>query len=193
MNIEKEISSRSNGICELCGSTNELIALEVTPIQNNGRVDDFVHVCSTCSEQISNPDTMDTNHWRCLNDSMWSETPAVQVIAWRMLNRLKSEGWPQDLLEMLYLDEDTLTWAKATGEGESDEAIEYHKDCNGVRINAGDTVVLIKDLTVKGGGFTAKRGTAVRNVSLDHSNPIFIEGKVNGQTIVLITEYVKKS
>lgn len=193
MSIEKEISSRSKGLCELCGSTNELTAFEVAPIQNNGRVDDFVHVCSSCSDQISNPDSMDANHWRCLNDSMWSETPAVQVIAWRMLNRLKSEGWPQDLLEMLYLDEETLTWAKATGEGESDEVIEFHKDCNGVRINAGDTVVLIKDLTVKGGGFTAKRGTAVRNVSLDHSNPIFIEGKVNNQTIVLITEYVKKS
>jgi protein PhnA len=64
---------------------------------------------------------------------------------------------------------------------------------NGVRLQAGDNVVLIKDLNVKGGGFTAKRGTAVRNISLDQNNPIYIEGKVNGQTIVIITEYVKKS
>ena len=193
MRILKELSARSQDTCELCGASNELSAFEVAPIQNNGRVDDYVHVCSICVGQLENPASVDSNHWRCLNDSMWSEIPAVKVLAWRMLNRIKSEGWPQDLLEMLYLDEETLKWAKATGEGESDLEVEFHKDCNGVRILSGDTVVLIKDLTVKGGGFTAKRGTAVRNISLDHTNTAYIEGKVNGQTIVLITDYVKKS
>jgi protein PhnA len=124
---------------------------------------------------------------------MWSETPAVQVMAWRMLQRLKSEGWPQDLLDMLYLEEDTLNWAKATGEGDDKEAEDFHKDCNGVRLEHGDSVVLIKDLNVKGGGFTAKRGAAVRNIKLVHDNPEHIEGKVEGQTIVIITQYVKKT
>lgn len=192
MSIEKELSVRSNGICELCGASHELKTYEVEPLQNNGRSDDYIYVCGTCHEQILNSEKTNANHWRCLNDSMWSEVPAVQVMAWRMLQRIKSEGWPQDLLDMLYLEEDVLKWAKATGEGEEKEADEYHKDCNGVRLEAGDSVVLIKDLNVKGGGFTAKRGTAVRNISLDHNNPNYIEGKVNGQTIVIITEYVKK-
>ncbi|WP_372653863.1 PhnA domain-containing protein, partial [Draconibacterium sp.] len=52
---------------------------------------------------------------------------------------------------------------------------------------------MIKDLNVKGGGFTAKRGTAVRNISLVHDNPEHIEGKVNGQHIVILTQYVKKN
>ena len=52
---------------------------------------------------------------------MWNENKPVQVVAWRMLNRLRAEGWPQDLLDMMYLDEETLVWAGATGEGE-DEA-----------------------------------------------------------------------
>jgi protein PhnA len=37
----------------------------------------------------------------------------------------------------------------------------------------------------------AKQGTAVRNIRLDHENAEFIEGKVDGQTIVIIT-HVKK-
>jgi protein PhnA len=193
MAFEKELNTRSNNTCEICGSNHELISYEVAPAPNNGRLEDYILICDTCHGQIENPDTVDANHWRCLNDSMWSEIPAVQVMAWRMLQRLKQEGWPQDLLDMLYLEEETLAWAKATGEGEDKEAEEFHKDCNGVRLLAGDSVVLIKDLTVKGGGFTAKRGTAVRNISLDHNNPTYIEGKVNGQTIVIITEYVKKS
>ncbi|MBP6460105.1 MAG: PhnA domain-containing protein [Crocinitomicaceae bacterium] len=193
MAFEKELNARTNSTCELCGSNHELKSFEVASAPNNGRLEDFILICDTCHGQIENPDTVDVNHWRCLNDSMWSEVPAVQVMAWRMLQRLKNEGWPQDLLDMLYLDDETLSWAKATGEGEDKEAEEFHKDCNGVRLLAGDNVVLIKDLNVKGGGFTAKRGTAVRNISLDHNNPTYIEGKVNGQTIVIITEYVKKS
>jgi protein PhnA len=51
---------------------------------------------------------------------------------------------------------------------------------------------LIKDLVVKGGGFTAKRGTAVRGISLVEDNPAHIEGKVEGQRVTILTEFVKK-
>ena len=193
MVFEKELNARSNSACELCTSTNELRAYEVAPAPNNGRLEDYIFICETCHNQIENPETADANHWRCLNDSMWSEVPAVQVMAWRMLQRLRAEGWPQDLLDMLYLEEETLNWAKATGEGEDKEDVQIHKDCNGVALTMGDSVVLIKDLNVKGGGFTAKRGTAVRNISLVHDNPEHIEGRVNDQQIVLLTQYVKKS
>ncbi len=44
---------------------------------------------------------------------MWSEVPAMQVFAWRMLQRLKSYGWPSDLLEQMYLEEDLFSWAAA--------------------------------------------------------------------------------
>ena len=56
---------------------------------------------------------MDSNHWRCLNDSMWSEYLPVKVVAWRMLNRLKGEGWSLDLLNMLYLTDEELAFAQA--------------------------------------------------------------------------------
>ena len=68
-----------------------------------------------------------------------------------------------------------------------------HKDSNGTVLANGDTVTLIKDLPVKGAGFTAKRGTAVRNISLVPDNAGHIEGRVEGQRIVILTQFVKKN
>ena len=192
MSTEQELESRSESKCELCSSTESLSVYEIPP-ESNGTPEQSVLICETCKEQINNPEKTDPNHWRCLNDSMWSQVPAVQVIAWRMLSRLSSEGWPQDLLDMLYLDDDLLTWAQATGEGQSDEDKVIHLDCNGAALETGDTVTLTKDLNVKGANFTAKRGTAVRRISLVADNAKQIEGKVDGQHIVILTEFVKKS
>ena len=192
MSILKSLEIRSNQYCELCGNTEHLAVFPVAPQPHND-ANDHILVCSTCQEQIENPDTMDPNHWRCLNDSMWSEIPAVQVMAWRMLHRLKKEGWPQDLLDMLYLDDETLEWAKATGEDKDPSEIIVHKDSNGAVLENGDSVVLIKDLKVKGTSFIAKRGTAVRRITLVHDNPEHIEGKVEGTQIVILTKFVKKT
>lgn len=192
MSIEKQLFARSESKCELCSSEDNLKVYEVPPTPK-GNLDDSILICGNCADQIDNPEKMEANHWRCLNDSMWSEVPGVQVVAWRMLNRLHAEGWPADLLEMLYLDEETLEWAKATGEAVDAEAGVVHVDSNGNVLVAGDTVTLIKDLNVKGASFVAKRGTAVRRISLVADNPEHIEGKVNGQRIVILTKFVKKS
>lgn len=151
-------------------------------------------ICTVCAEQINENNPMDPHHWCCLNESMWSQDPAIQVIAWRLLNRLQSEYWARDLLDMLYLDDQTLAWAKQgiPVEDEDEEAI-IHKDINGAILAAGDTVTLVKDLKVKGAGFTAKRGTAVCNISLVQDNAAQIEGRVNSQHIVILTEFVKKA
>lgn len=192
MSTKQELHARSESKCELCAATENLDVYQIPPDSDNS-VDKSVLLCDACREQIENPDKMDVNHWRCLNDSMWSQVPAVQVLAWRMLTRLSAEGWPQDLLDMLYLDDDTLAWAQATGEGKNEEDIVKHVDSNGVVLEAGDTVLLIKDLDVKGANFTAKRGTAVRGISLVADNPEHIEGRVNGQQIVILTKFVKKN
>ncbi|WP_433810309.1 PhnA domain-containing protein [Flavobacterium johnsoniae] len=191
MSIERELSKRSGSKCELCGAEENLKVYQVLPTKKGG-IDEAVFACNTCIDQIENPDNVDLNHWRCLNDSMWNENIPVQVAVWRMLSRLRAAGWPQELLDMMYLDEDTLEWAKATGEGEDDENKLVHRDSNGVVLQHGDSVVLIKDLKVKGSSMVAKQGTAVRNIRLDHENAEYIEGKVDGQQIVIITQYVKK-
>lgn len=191
MSIEQTLHTRSNSSCELCSTTESLEVYEVPP-NSNGSADECVLLCASCREQIEDPEKVDPNHWRCLNESMWSQVPAVQVLAWRMLTRLHAEGWPQDLLDMLYLDDDNLAWAQATGEGISDDDHVKHLDSNGATLDAGDSVTLIKDLNVKGANFTAKRGTTVRGISLVADNPEQIEGRVNGQHIVILTKFVKK-
>jgi protein PhnA len=185
--MERTLNKRSGSQCELCAATENLKVYTVLPTKKGG-VDESILACTTCIDQIENPGNEDQNHWRCLNESMWSEHIPVQVVSWRMLSRLHNN----ELVEQMYLDEDTLAWAQATGEGEDDENKVIHRDSNGVILATGDSVVLIKDLKVKGSSMVAKQGTAVRNIRLDHENAEYIEGRVDGQTIVIITQYVKK-
>jgi len=185
--MERTLNKRSESKCELCAATENLKVYQVLPTKKGG-IDESILACSTCIDQIENPGNEDQNHWRCLNESMWSEHIPVQVVSWRMLKRLGNNK----LVEQMYLDEDSLAWAQATGEGEEDENKVIHRDSNGVILSTGDSVVLIKDLKVKGSSMVAKQGTAVRNIRLDHENAEYIEGKVDGQTIVIITQYVKK-
>ncbi|MCB9195543.1 MAG: PhnA domain-containing protein [Flavobacteriales bacterium] len=191
MKLEDALKERSGNQCEVCGSAESLSVYMVPPYEND-YADRHALLCQVCKEQIEDETKTDANHWRCLNDSMWSEVSAVKVIAYRMLNRLKSEGWPQDLLDMIYLTEEEMNWAKSFGDGIDEEDRVIHLDSNGAQLANGDTVTLIKDLNVKGANFVAKRGTPVRNITLVHDNAEQIEGKVEGQKIVILTQYVKK-
>jgi len=191
MSLERELSKRADGKCELCQNEEHLSLYTLAPRKDQS-LKETLTACKTCVDQIEDPESTDPNHWRCLNDSMWSEHQAVQVIAWRMLSRLRNEGWPQDLLDMMYLEEDVLEFAKSTGEGEADPNKLIHRDVNGVILENGDSVVLIKDLKIKGSSQVAKQGTAVRNIRLDWENETYIEGKVGPTLTVIITEYVKK-
>ncbi|MCT7548186.1 PhnA domain-containing protein [Aliarcobacter butzleri] len=184
MSVEQELINRSESSCELCKSSNDLSVYEISP--SDGSAEQCVLLCAKCKEQFEDDSKIDANHWFCLNDSMWSEIPAVKVATYRMLKKLGN----QDSLDMMYLEDEEKAWADA-GISAIDDSI-VHKDSNGVILQAGDTVTIIKDLEVKGAGFTAKRGTAVRNISLT-SNPEQIEGRVNGVKIVLLTCFLKKS
>ncbi len=178
-------------VCQLCESQENVASFDVAGVDYCS-----LEICDVCKGQIQSDGDLDVHHWRCLNDSMWTPDEAVQIMAWRLLNRLSAqgEGWAQDALDSLYLEDDTLAKAQATAANDdADDDDIKHMDSNGAVLEAGDTVVLIKDLNVKGAGFTAKRGTAVRNISLDPSNSAHIEGRVNGQQIVILTKFVKKS
>ncbi len=189
--INSELHTRSNSKCELRAATDQLSGYPVAPYDDESTVHNIL-VCDTCNDHLTDPDSTDVNHSLYLTEIMSIQVPAVQVVAWRKLNLLRLEGWPQDLLDMLYMEDEVLAWAKSAL-GHSDESSNTHKDSNGTFLATGDTVTLIKDLTVKGAGFTAKRGTAVRNVSLVKNNPKQLEGRVNGTQIVILTEFVKRA
>ncbi|MDC1533483.1 PhnA domain-containing protein [Polaribacter sp.] len=194
MSLQQDLEIRSGNQCELCTSKEKLSVYEVKPTITVGGsgVDGSLLACETCVTQIDNPEATEANHWRCLNDSIWSEYRAVKVVAWRLLARLRNEGWPKDLLDMMYLEDDDLRFAKESGDHLDESEKIIHRDANGAILQAGDTVVLIKDLKVKGSSLVAKQGTAVRRISLDHENAKYIEGKVGPTQIVIITDYVKK-
>lgn len=189
MSLEQTLLERCSNKCELCSADAQLNIYQIPP-QQESIAEKSIMLCETCLTQVNDPEKMDVNHWRCLSESMWSEHPGVQVMAWRMLNHLNSEGWAQDLLGQLYLEEETQNWAQAL-ESESNSDVKPTKDSNGNTLQTGDSVTLIKDLDVKGAGFTAKRGTIVRKISLT-DNPEHIEGRVNGTQIVLLTCFLKK-
>jgi protein PhnA len=109
MRLEDELLKRSDNKCELCQSANNLRVYEVAP---QARYDEHnsIMICDKCEAQILKKEELDSKHWSGLTTSMWSEVPGVQVVTWRMLNRLRNESWAAESLDMMYIDEERLAW-----------------------------------------------------------------------------------
>ncbi|MEO1937641.1 MAG: PhnA domain-containing protein [Sulfurimonas sp.] len=171
-------------VCELCGSSEDVTVMEL-PV-SDGSEDQSIYVCANCKAQIESGEP-DEAHFNCLNDAMWSETPAVKVMSYILWNKLGR----QDMVEMMYLEEDELKLAQQAINAEANKVV--FRDANGVELHAGDTIVILKDLDVKGAGFTAKRGTTVTKIALPNDMDDHVEGRVNGTKIYLKTEFIKKA
>ena len=181
------LTDRAGARCELCGSEAGLAATPVPPGYPSD-ADRCVLACDTCRGQLRSGELAPT-HWFCLQESAWSEVPAVQVVAWRVLNSLSGEAWAHDLLDQLYIPDEVMAWAQTPAE--EVDAAPVTLDSNGSVLSDGDSVTLIKDLDVKGTSFVAKRGTVVKNIRLT-GDPGNIEGRVNKIALVLKTEFLKK-
>ena len=164
--------------CDLCSSEDGLVEYKVAP------KDDTITICTTCASSIEEP-TSNEKHWNCLHDSMWSTEAAVQVMAFRLLTKLGA----QDQLDMMYMEDDVKAWAE---EGLAAENVEPTRDANGTILVEGDSVSIIKDLVVKGAGFTAKQGTTVKNIRMAQDDPTHIQGRVNGTMIFIVSAFLKK-
>lgn len=176
------LHDRAGGRCELCGGADDLLPREVGP-SDIPRVERALLECASCRTEAD-----DSPHWFCLQESVWSEVPAVQVAAYRRLHGL-SASWAAETLEGLYADEDVLAWAR---QGLADPDAPVVVDSHGTPLATGDSVTLIKDLPVKGANFTAKRGTLVKGIRVG-DDPTHVEGRVNGTAIYLKTEFLKKA
>ncbi|MEE1896955.1 alkylphosphonate utilization protein [Flavobacterium rakeshii] len=153
----------------------------------------MILITQKCLDQIEKREEPESIFWEnIIPSSMWSEVHAIQVVSWRMMNRFKNESWAAEAIDMIYIEDDILEWAKETGDHLTGDALALHKDCNGNVLQNGDTVTLIKDLDVKGASFNAKIGTPVRNIRLVNDDHEQIEGKIDGQTIIILTKFVKK-
>jgi protein PhnA len=77
---------------------------------------------------------------------------------------------------------------KATVEAEEAEVI---KDANGNVLHDGDSVILIKDLKVKGSSITLKQGTKIKNIRLtsgDHA----VDCRIDGGSFMLKQSFLRK-
>lgn len=101
--------------------------------------------------------------------------------------------------EFTYEDRDMYVCPECAHEWGKDAVIESSsdelavKDANGTILNDGDTVIVIKDLKVKGSSSVVKVGTKVKNIRLvegDHNIDCKIEGI---GAMKLKSEFVKKS
>ncbi|MGH1462677.1 MAG: phnA protein [Neptuniibacter sp.] len=111
----KDLVRRSSSHCELCDAQGVRLSIyEVPPVSSDPEFEHCIMLCGTCLEQVERPKLRDSNHWRCLNHSVWSNVPAVKVLAVAMLRELSNqESWAIELYEQLYLEPEESDWISA--------------------------------------------------------------------------------
>lgn len=109
----KDLARRAGSKCELCEASGiKLVAHEIQPVPAEPEFDNCVMICENCNEQATEPRRFKAGeHWRCLANTVWSEVPAVQVMAVRLLKRqADSQAWARETIDGLFLDEEIEEW-----------------------------------------------------------------------------------
>lgn len=107
----KDLARRSKGRCEMCGAHGTPLQIhEVPPVPSEPDFDHCILLCENCTSQLDKPKNIQPDHWRCLNTAVWSEIPAVQVIAVHTLKHLSDQSWAIELQEQLYLTPEIEAW-----------------------------------------------------------------------------------
>lgn len=89
-------------------------------------------------------------------------------------------------------DEETGEWLSASQMAELKSQRSAVVDASGTPLADGDSVVLIKDLKVKGAGQTLKQGTIIKSIRLT-DNPEEVDCRHDSiKGLVLRTEFVRK-
>ena len=178
------LRERCGNTCELCGEGTAAVAFAVSP-KDNARIEHEVAICREC-EQAMTAGTAE--RWQCLAGSIWNPEPSVQALSYRLLYQHRDQDWASEIMNSTELDEAVQVWAMDAFQEQA-----RHLDSNGTELQSGDTVVLTQSLNVKGTNFMAPKGTIVRKIRLVPDDATQIEGKINEQTIVILTKYVRKS
>jgi protein PhnA len=112
--LGKDLVRRAKSRCELTGNSGvPLRAYEVPPAPATPELDRTLLLSHQTIAALDRPDRIDGREWRCLAEAVWSEIPAVQVVAWRMLDAIgRREPWARDALEEVFLDPDIEEWAR---------------------------------------------------------------------------------
>lgn len=110
--LGRGLARRARSRCELCEASGvRLDPLEVPPLGEEPELERTIMCCQRCAQGVEGG-SADAGQWRFLEGVVWSEVPAVQVCAVRMLRRFSGEGasWAQDVLDGLYLEAEIQAW-----------------------------------------------------------------------------------
>lgn len=171
-------------MCEICNIGEAYDQYTVSP-KSDDDIENQVVLCKVCADALAESDQ--SNYWRCTEGSIWSSVPAVQALSLRLLHANKESDWASNIISSVDIDEAIVQWALSVY-----DVVEVHQDAFGNKLETGDTIVLTQGLNVKGTSFSASKGTVVRKIRVVPEDTTQIEGKINDQTIVILTKYVKK-
>lgn len=116
--LGRGLARRAHSKCELCGAGSDdgygaLRPFEVPPTLEEGpELDRCALLCERCAGVVGGGRPGDGSTLRFLESAMWSELPAAQVCAVRLLRRLRDDGvaWAEAALDGLYLDPEVEAW-----------------------------------------------------------------------------------
>ena len=115
--LGRSLARRSGSCCELCRQSGVRLApREVEPLPEEPDLDRALFLCETCTNGLGKRPPEDPRHWHCLQESIWSDVPAVQVMAVRKLREIAEDPdafWARECLETLYLEPEIEEWVDA--------------------------------------------------------------------------------
>lgn len=112
--LGKDLARRGKSRCELTGVSGvPLRAYEVPPVGEEPELERTLLLSEACHEAIARPGGVDPREWHCLGEAVWSDFPAVQVVAWRLLRQFAGrDDWARQAFEAVDLDPEVEEWAR---------------------------------------------------------------------------------
>lgn len=107
--LGKDLARRAHSHCELCGNSGvKLGTREIEPVPVEPVIERCLLICEPCGTELDRR-VLDEQYWRFLETVAWSELPALQVTAVRLLRALRAP-WSEQLLDQLYLFPESEAW-----------------------------------------------------------------------------------
>ena len=107
----KELTRRSKSKCELCENTGvSLSVFEIPPVKEEPEMERCIFICEECKIKLERINKAKENDFRFLNNSIWSEVEIIRAFSIVLLKEMaKKYTWAEQVLEDLYIDEETLS------------------------------------------------------------------------------------
>ena len=111
--LGKGLARRARSKCELTHASGvPLATYEIPPVPADPEIDRCLLISESAREQLDKPRNFRPDEWRHLNDLVWSDLPAVQVMALRILRFLAGDhAWARQILDDFYPDPEVAAWA----------------------------------------------------------------------------------